>query len=378
MHPRERIERAIRCLEPDRVPVVIMGVDPFAERPVWTTEDTESYRPLIDYVRDHCDIEHRWGFDRGIFLSATEEIETHIDESERDEYILRTHTVETPKGPLSSITRISKGESFFTAPVKHFVESPGDVEKVLSVPYKPVLTDLSSFFREEERVGDAGVVKLSFGDPILEVHSLMGSELLSLWSVERRDLIVELLKVFFERLRDQIEYILKGGVHPGYIEFLGPEVATPPLLSPKDFEDFVFEYDKPLVELVKGYGIPVSIHCHGRIDAVLERFLEMGIDALHPVEAPPMGDVELAEAKHRVDGRICIRGNIQIGDIYTCTKDEIADKCKAAIRDAAPGGGFILVPTASPYERHLSAKALENYIALIDTALKCGEYPLDL
>jgi hypothetical protein len=34
---------------------------------------------------------------------------------------------------------------------------------------------------------------------------------------------------------------------------------------------------------------------------------------------------------------------------------------REAVRDGAPGGGFILSTTASPYEEELNAHTLENY-----------------
>ena len=52
-----------------------------------------------------------------------------------------------------------------------------------------------------------------------------------------------------------------------------------------------------------------------------EKIVEMGTDCLHPMEAPAWGDMPLAEAKRRIGCDICIEGNIQMGDVYTCTEE---------------------------------------------------------
>ena len=74
-----------------------------------------------------------------------------------------------------------------------------------------------------------------------------------------------------------------------------------------------------------------------------------------------MGDVPLAEVKRRVRGRMCIIGNVQIGDVINAGRAEVTARVQEAVRDGAPGGGFILSTTASPYEEELAAPTLENY-----------------
>jgi uroporphyrinogen-III decarboxylase len=96
----------------------------------------------------------------------------------------------------------------------------------------------------------------------------------------------------------------------------------------------------------------------------------------HPIEAPPMGNVTLAEAKRRMGRKICLEGNIQIGDLYSCPEEEIERATVEAIRAAGEGGGFILAPTASPYSPTLPEVACRNYLTMIRTGMEYGEYPL--
>ena len=85
-----------------------------------------------------------------------------------------------------------------------------------------------------------------------------------------------------------------------------------------------------------------------------------------------MGDVTLAEAKRRVGARICLAGNIQIGDVMALERHEMVEAVQQTLRDGKPGGRFILTLTATPFERVLSPRTLENLKALVDTALEIG------
>jgi len=161
------------------------------------------------------------------------------------------------------------------------------------------------------------------------------------------------------------------------IGLIGEELATPPLLSPKDFAEFVGQYDKRLIDLAHRYGCIVRIHCHGNLGAVLDTFLDMGVDALHPVETVPLGDITLEEFRRRVGNRIVVKGNIQVGDLYTRSKEKIVAMCRETIRVAGKDGALILAPTASPYLPVLTDRVFENYKAMIDTALTYGRYPLE-
>ena len=100
----------------------------------------------------------------------------------------------------------------------------------------------------------------------------MGSELLAIWSIEERELLTEMVEMMFQRCYDFVKHLVESGVGPVF-ESAGQELATPPLLSPDDFRDFVVKYDKPLIDLVHEHGGLVHIHCHGNLDADLDDFV---------------------------------------------------------------------------------------------------------
>ena len=86
-----------------------------------------------------------------------------------------------------------------------------------------------------------------------------------------------------------------------------------------------------------------------------------------------MGDVPLLDVKRRVGGRMCLIGNVQIGDVISGRREDVAARVREAVRDGSPGGGFILSTTASPYEEELSTETLENYRQLVRSGRENSE-----
>ena len=145
---------------------------------------------------------------------------------------------------------------------------------------------------------------------------------------------------------------------------------VPPLHGPKDFYDFNVRYDKPIIELIHNAGGRIHIHCHGSIKKILQGFVDMGTDVLHPFEAPPMGDITPSEAKELARGRMCLEGNIQIDRMYEATPEDIAEETELLIQTVFDDHkGLIVSPTASPYIRGRGEECFPQYKAMIDTVI---------
>ena len=367
MNSRERILTALRRQQPDRVPVLIF-LDPYTD--TWAGRDP-SYGPLLAATREYADVIYDWNFPTGFFASGA-------PLPRRQEALPegRTrHVLDTPNGPMTLETAPDwRGGGI----VKHWVRSVDDARRVLSIPHAPLRPDLAPFRAERRRLEGVAAAQVTFPDPICLVGDLVAPAVLAVWTVEERGLLCEMLDVACRRIAEALNYCLAGDVGPIYY-FNGPEYALPPLMSPRDFEEFVVAYDRRLVELI--HSRPeryVIIHSHGRVNRFLEGFAAIGMDGLNVLEPPPMGDTILAEAKARVGDRFCLIGNIQYDDLVRGTAEEVERLVIEAIRQGAPGGGFILCPCASPYERPLPSQAGENLIHYLKMARQHGGYPLRL
>ncbi len=364
MNTETRVLTALRREEPDCVPVFIY-LNPYVD--AWYTDDP-SYAEVLEACKQYADIIYNWSFPRGFFCSAVE----LPSESRAGCDGIIEHILHTPRGPLTSLTAPSwRGRDVR----KRWICSEEDARRVLSIPYVASRPDLTSFFSTKSRLRTRAVAQVTLPDPICVIGGITEEESLAMWTIERRGLIRELLDVALERLLEILHFCLEHDVGPIYY-FNGPEYALPPLMSPKDFEEFVVEYDTPLVQLIHSYpGKAVIVHSHGRVNRFLERFAAIGMDGLNVLEPPPMGDTVLSDAKRRVGDRLCLIGNIQYDDLVRGSKQELDYLVREAIRQGAPGGGFILSPCASPYERPLPQKASEHLVYYLTKGRAYGRYP---
>ena len=375
MTSRERLMAAMRREEPDRMPIYIRGVG--VTSPNWRENLRHpSYLPLYEAVEKYCDWEHGWGGGSGVFLSATDQVRSYSETrpSKDEDFVIHERVLETPKGPLKAASFSStKGKPGMAD--EYYIKDREDAEKFLSIPYVPLKPDVSSFFSENRRIGDRGIVIVSLGaDPIYWIQQIMGSELLAIWSIEERELLTEMVEMMFQRCYDFVKYLVKSGVGPVFGS-AGQELATPPLLSPDDFREFVVKYDKPLIDLVHEHGGLVHVHCHGNLDAVLEDFVEMGVDCLNPIEPPPVGSLTLAEAKELINGRMTLDGGVQNGDNDLLEPDEMVKVVEETVAMGKPGGCFILGQTSSPTTWPvLSEKHIANFKAFVETGVRLANY----
>ena len=365
MKSRERMMAAFRIETPDHFPLHVRGVPAWNEQ--WCETRHSSYQPIIEAVREHGDYEIGVSLGGGRFLSGAP-VESTVATHDTGDWIIHETILHTPGGDLTSV-RKSSTRGLPGLEVDFLVKSLDDFDRVLSVPWEPVRPDLSGFFERQTQTGEDGIVMCSIPTPIYQVALLTGSDRLPIWSITDRPKIEEMVDVFLERTLDMIDYAIESGVGPIFAS-AGEEFMTPPLAGPVDFRDFVVKPGGAIRDRLNSAGMLRHIHCHGPLDAVLEDFVDLGANCLHPIEGPPLGDVPFEDAKRRIGDRVCLEGNIQIGDLYHDPTDVLVEKVKHTIDVGAPGGGFILCPTASPHTTELTSLTVKNYLAMIETAVE--------
>ncbi|MBI3945218.1 MAG: hypothetical protein HY321_04815 [Armatimonadetes bacterium] len=284
-----------------------------------------------------------------------------------------TTTMETPAGPLTQIKVLPKdgGEGRIR---EHYVKTVEDARGWLSVPDRKVAAGVASYFDLARATGDRALLMVSIPHALYTVQQLTGSETLAFWFTDERALLREMVDRAFAHVEALAKHYLAHGIGDCY-GWVGPEVCIPPLASPRDFREFVVEYDRRIAGLVHDAGKLVWVHCHGDMNPVLEGFIEIGTDCLNPIEPPPTGKLTLTDAKRRAGGRLCLEGGVQQSDFDLLAPPLMACRVEAVVAEGKPGGGFILCPTASPMtwpslnERHTS-----NYRAFVETAIRLASY----
>ena len=355
MTRRERLKRCYCHEETDRPAVYSRTGFPY---------DDPTYDRLREYLGAHTELKENWP---NAQIQSAYPIQESFEPYSED-FRRRIEILDTPKGCLKRTFLVSlKGQ-----PGMHetfFVNSPQDAERFLSLPFPQIGGDVSSFFAMDAAMGEKGIVDTGFYNPAGFVADLCGSENFAMMSVTDRDVLHRLCEREMNITLQKIKFLLDSGVGP-FFGMLGEEYIVPPLHGPVDFRDFNTKYDKPIIDMVHEAGGWMHIHCHGSIKTVIQEFIDMGTDVLHPFEAPPQGDFLAREAKASVRGKICIEGNIQIHRMYESTPEEIRRETEKLIADTFDDGkGLIVSPTASPYIRGMGETCFPQYKAMIDTVL---------
>lgn len=362
MTPRQRLLAALWLEEPDRIPLdMFLGFNPLYGED-WPTDPR--LRKLGELVRRGGDplISGGFGEARNFFYTASP-VKVAAERRVEAGMEVTTTVVETPKGPLTEVSRRPVGIAWSGRRSRAFVESEEELERFLSIPYRPVEPDVSPFHRLAEKVGERGLVHSGVAEPIRLVWSLMDQRALTLRYFRDRGSILALEDLFFERICDYLEYVLRRGVR--FFLVGGPEFVTPPLFGPRQFREMVVKYETGMANLIHEYDGLAWVHCHGSVNHVLDQFVSTRMDGLHPIDTPPIGDTPLKEAKRKLSGKMCIIGGIQVGGIYQDPKEAIAQKVREAIYACGPDG-LILLPSAPPYTP-IPDNAMANYETILET-----------
>ncbi len=256
--------------------------------------------------------------------------------------------------------------------VKKLLTCPEDLEYYASLPVnidpdriqRQLDTQMPAYRREmAEFPLEYGAMMLDIGEPISPLYHAAQLEEYSIWSLTHADLVVDLLDRLQVQKRIFYRYCLERDLADVYF-MVGSELASPPLVSRATFLRWIVPYATELIEMIHSYDKKVIQHYHGKIKRILPDFLTMMPDALHTIEAPPVGDCTFSEAFNIVGDRIVLIGNIQYDDFLRLTPQRMTEAVQAVLAECR-GKRLILSPSAGPYEEVISPRMVENYLAFL-------------
>lgn len=146
-------------------------------------------------------------------------------------------------------------------------------------------------------------------------------------------------------------------------------------ISPRHYEQFVLPYEKKVIDRIhQTTGVPVYIHTCGAIGDRLELMAATGADGIDTLDPPPLGNVDLPDAKRRIGDRLFIKGNIDpVNTLLAKSPEEVRADALWRLSVAAPGSGYILSSACSVAPR----VPPENLTVLVEAAEEFGPPPMD-
>jgi uroporphyrinogen-III decarboxylase len=181
------------------------------------------------------------------------------------------------------------------------------------------------------------------------------------------------VRACLERLTEGTVVLASGQAEAGADAILiSSAFAGAGLISRAHYETFVLPYERAVIDGIRArYDLPIYTHTCGAIGDRLDLMEATGTNGIDTLDPPPLGTVDLAEARRRTRGRLFIKGNVDpVHTLLKGTRADVLDAARERIETAAPGGGYILSTACSVSP----ATPPENVLALAEAAEQWGRY----
>lgn len=153
---------------------------------------------------------------------------------------------------------------------------------------------------------------------------------------------------------------------------------TNALISPRMYDQVVRPRHARLWSFVKqrladvNPSVKLMLHSCGNVRPFISRWIEMGLDILDPIQ-PHAAGMSPKELKADFGDRLTFHGGIDLQVILPFgSVEDVRRHVTECLQALAPGGGYIVAPAHNVQ----SDVPSENLLALRDTVLTAGRYPI--
>lgn len=352
MTPRERVLKALRREQPDRVPIHDGLWSETVRR--WGREGMPGEIPPEDY----------FGYEIvgiGFDASPMFEVKTLYKDSE---VIVQT----TPYGGLRKNFR-----TYASTPeiIDWAVKSKEDwlrIKERLRPDYTRVdWVSLRQRYQQARSEDKCIVLSAAVGYDLLQ--SYVKSEELLVIMHDDPDWFRDMVQTHAQLVLEMARMIFDSG-YPCDAAFLFNDMGyrNGPLFSPKMYRECILESDKLLCDFFHSRGMPVIYHTDGDVRLLIPVLIEAGIDCLQPLEAKANMDVR--DLKRQYGDRLAFMGNIDTRKMADPDPTVIEEEIRSKFEVAMQGGGYIYHSDHSVPP----SVSFAQYCRTIDLVRKYGHY----
>ena len=120
------------------------------------------------------------------------------------------------------------------------------------------------------------------------------------------------------------------------------------LISTQSYEELVLPQLSRMAEALRPEAGFTYVHTCGFLSDRLELVASSGVDGIECMDPPPLGNVELEDAKRRIGGSVFLKGNLDSVNVLLKGTDEDVDRAiMRCLEVGMPGGGYILSSACS-------------------------------
>lgn len=204
--------------------------------------------------------------------------------------------------------------------------------------------------------------------PFTHLMELFGYEHALLALVDAPKKCHELLEILTQNVLAQIE--LYANSRPDAI-LVSSAFAGAGFISRRMYEEFVRPYEDRLFRTIREHNIKSYVHTCGAIGDRLDLMSKTAVDGIDTLDPPPLGTVNLEDAKSRYGDRFFFKGNLDaVNEMLNADEKTFELAIKQRIEIGKPDSGYIL-SSACSVAPHVDPKRLKR---LTELATQLGGY----
>jgi uroporphyrinogen decarboxylase len=141
--------------------------------------------------------------------------------------------------------------------------------------------------------------------------------------------------------------------------------------APEQVRQFILPYLSREINILRDTGTPVILHSCGNINSILKDLVATGIVGLNNLQRAAQMDIGAVKAAY--GDKLCLIGNVDASNLMpTASPAEVEQAVIECLQLAAPGGGYILATDHSFHE----GIPVNNVFAFIAAGKKYGVYQI--
>jgi len=204
--------------------------------------------------------------------------------------------------------------------------------------------------------------------PFTHLMELFGYEQGLLALVDAPQTCHKALSVFTGQVLAQVG--LYGACGPDAI-LVSSAFAGAGFISRRMYSEFVMPYENAIFRAIRERGLKSYVHTCGAIGDRLDLMAETTVDGIDTLDPPPLGTVDLAQAKARYGQRFFFKGNLDaVNEMLNADEPTFERAVEDRLRIGKPGSGYIL-SSACSVAPHVDPERLRR---LVELAAELGRY----
>jgi len=384
MTPRERVLSAINHEEPDRVPIVI-GVSNATGIKMKTYQGIKELVGIVapdDYMYEWPELGTA-EIDEATMQRLHSDVRGVTDRHPLE--TLRRNLEREPHSPFidswGSGQREIEPDVWY--PGVHPLSEATAIEEIEAYPGWPDMNDPTRIAHVKETARDLAEqnVYAIMATPWLlfpfeRAHAMQGMEVFLLNMARYPEFakallhkITEVCKSlmgpFLEELGDNVDIIKVG-------DDLGTQDGL--LISPEMYREILKPFHSDFIQFIKERTkAKVLFHSDGDVFALIDDFIEIGVDILNPIQtsAGKMSDLEGLKKHYGKNMVFC--GGIDTQRILPYgTPEQVRQEVRRVMHILGPGGGYMMASVHTV----MNDVPPENVLAMVDAAVEFGNYPI--